>query len=71
MLLKKVTIKKLVNVQARGRAQELSLSEKGQALVKRITQILNEHETYFFSHIKKPQELISSLSAIRQQLTKK
>ncbi|MDG2091489.1 MAG: MarR family transcriptional regulator [Gammaproteobacteria bacterium] len=70
-LISELKVQKLVNVQVKGRTQELSLSKKGQALVKRIAQILNQHETYFFNHIKKPQELISSLSAIRQQLTKK
>jgi len=70
-LISELKARKLVNVQVNGRTQELNLSEKGQALVKRVAQILNQHETYFFNHIKNPQELISSLNAIRQQITKK
>jgi DNA-binding MarR family transcriptional regulator len=70
-LVSELKTRNLVKVQIKGRTQELSLSDKGHTLVKQIAKILDRHETYCFSHIKNPQELINSLSAIRHQLTKK
>lgn len=70
-LISELKARKLVNIQAKGRTQELSLSEAGHSLVKQIAQILEQHENYCFSHINKPKEFISSLVAIREQLTEK
>jgi DNA-binding MarR family transcriptional regulator len=69
-LINELKIRKLVDIQAKGRTQELSLSEEGSSLTKQIAQILEQHETYCFGHIKKSKEFISSLVAVREQLTK-
>lgn len=70
-LISELKARKLVNIQAKGRTQELSLSEAGHSLVNQIAQILEQHETYCFSHINIPKEFIASLIAIREQLTEK
>jgi len=67
-LISELKTRKLVDIQTRGRAQELRLSEAGYSLVKQIAQILEKHETYCFAHIEKPKNLIRSLLTIRDQL---
>ncbi len=70
-LISELKTRKLVNIEIKGRTQELSLSEAGHSLVEQIAQILEQHEAYCFGHINKPKELISSLVTIREQLGKK
>ncbi len=70
-LISELKARKLVDIKANGRTQELSLSEDGYSLVKEIAQILEQHEMYCFAHISQPKELIPSLLLIREQLAKK
>lgn len=70
-LISELKVRKLVDTEIKGRTQKLSLSEAGSSLVKKIAQILEQHESYCFEHINKPKETVSSLLAIREQLTKR
>ncbi len=70
-LVSELKARKLVDAEVKGRTQKLSLSEAGGLLVKNIAQILAQHERYCFAHINKPKEIISTLLAVREQLSKR